>query len=110
MPIDYSRYPVNWKKEIVPRILKRASNKCEVCGVENRAQLTSIPLKISENGKYKLKRFWLSNECDIKRMEPFALGGDVKTIRVILTIAHLDHDEENHEVEDDRLAAMCQYY
>lgn len=28
--------------------------------------------------------------------------------KVILTIAHLDHDKENHEVDDDRLAALCQ--
>jgi hypothetical protein len=28
--------------------------------------------------------------------------------KVILTIAHLDHDEENHNVKDDRLKAMCQ--
>ncbi len=28
--------------------------------------------------------------------------------KVVLTIAHLDHDAENHEVSDDRLAALCQ--
>jgi 5-methylcytosine-specific restriction endonuclease McrA len=28
--------------------------------------------------------------------------------KVILTIAHLDHDKENHEVSYDRLAALCQ--
>ncbi len=44
MPIDYSRYPTNWKAEIVPRILVRAENLCEVCGVKNRAELTSTPL------------------------------------------------------------------
>jgi len=109
MPIDYSRYPKNWKPEIVPRILNRADNKCEVCGVANKADLTSIPLKISENGRYKIKRFWISNECDIKRMQPYALGGEVKVVKVVLTIAHLDHDEENHDVTDERLAAMCQY-
>ena len=109
MPIDYSRYPKNWKSEIVPRILFRANNKCEICGVPNRESLISIPLKINDQSKYKIKRFWISNESDVIRMKPFALGGEVKTIKVVLTIAHLDHDETNHNVKDDRLKAMCQY-
>jgi hypothetical protein len=29
-------------------------------------------------------------------------------IEAELLIAHLDHDETNHEVTDDRLKAMCQ--
>ena len=28
--------------------------------------------------------------------------------KVVLTIAHLDHDKENHDVKDERLAALCQ--
>ncbi len=35
MPIDYSKYPDNWKTEIRPDILKRADNRCEWCGVDN---------------------------------------------------------------------------
>ena len=31
-----------------------------------------------------------------------------KPIRIILTVAHLDHDPENWDVSDDRLAALCQ--
>jgi hypothetical protein len=27
---------------------------------------------------------------------------------VVLTVAHLDRDKLNHEVADDRLAALCQ--
>jgi len=109
MPIDYSKYPPNWKTEIVPRIIKRAGNCCEFCGVANGAELTSIPLKICINGKYSVKRFWLSDAGDIFRMKPYALGGKVKKIKVVLTIAHLDHDELNHDVDDSRLAALCQY-
>ncbi len=109
MPIDYSRYPKNWKSEIVPRILDRANNRCECCGLANRSKATSIALKINDSGRYKVKRFWLTNESDITRMAPFAHCGDTKEITVVLTIAHLDHDEENHQVSDDRLAAWCQY-
>lgn len=28
--------------------------------------------------------------------------------KIVLTIAHLDHDEDNHNVKDERLKAMCQ--
>ncbi|CVK17186.1 hypothetical protein Ga0061079_1201 [Apibacter mensalis] len=71
MPIDYKKYPKNWLSELRPRVIKRAKNKCEFCGIENYS--------IKENGT-----------------------------KVILTIAHLDHDSENHEVKDERLAALCQ--
>lgn len=71
MPIDYNKYPPNWKTEIVPRIKSRDGHKCKFCGIDNYA--------IKPNGT-----------------------------KVILTIAHLDHDAENHNVSDDRLAALCQ--
>ena len=78
MPIDYKKYPPNWKKVIRPRILRRANNKCE------------------GSPKYP--------ECR-------ALNGDLhpKTYsKVVLTIAHLDHDPENWDITDDRLKAWCQ--
>ena len=35
MPVDYSKYPANWK-QISKRIrFERAGNRCEVCGAEN---------------------------------------------------------------------------
>jgi 5-methylcytosine-specific restriction endonuclease McrA len=33
-PENKNRYPENWK-EIRQRILKRANNRCEFCGIEN---------------------------------------------------------------------------
>lgn len=111
MPIDYNRYPPNWKSEIVPAILDRANNCCEVCGLENRASVVSVALKIKDkkSGRYKIKRVWVQGESDIKRMTPLAYSGKVKVVTVVLTVAHLDHDEENHDVTNDRLQAMCQY-
>lgn len=110
MPIDYGKYPPNWKTEIVPRILERDSNACQFCCLENSQMVTSVPLRIQDvDGRYKIKRFWLSDPSDIQRMMPFAVGGEIKSVKVVLTIAHLDHDEENHDVPDDRLAALCQY-
>lgn len=28
--------------------------------------------------------------------------------KIVLTVAHLDHDEENFDVKDERLKALCQ--
>lgn len=111
MPIDYSRYPANWKTEIVPRILSRAQHKCEQCGLENGQHVTSIALRVQDSdGRYKVKRFWISNEPDLIRIAPFSPGGEKpKKVRVVLTVAHIDHDETNHDVADDRLRAWCQY-
>lgn len=75
MPINYSKYPPNWRSEIRPRILIRANNCCEFCGIKNGSTAQS------------------------------AKGKDYK---IVLTIAHLDHDETNHDVSDDRLRALCQ--
>lgn len=95
MPINYSKYPPNWKTEIRPRILKRADNRCECCGLKNKA----IVYSFIENGIREWKEE--ISQFDFDFFEP-------KEVKVILTIAHLDHDETNLEVKDDRLKAMCQ--
>lgn len=94
MPIDYSKYPPNWS-EIRKRILERAGNKCECCGLENKSKVNSFKkngVTVWEDLTYAE---WMHRDCP-------------KHVTVILTIAHLDHDEENHNVTDDRLKAMCQ--
>lgn len=70
MPIDYSKYPDNWK-EISQRIrFDRAQGKCEFCGAVN--------------------------------YQPHPETGS----KVILTVAHLDHDTTNND--ESNLAALCQ--
>lgn len=85
MPIDYSKYPPNWKTEIRPRILKRAKNECEFCDVENGSFIKQVVF-VENNG-------W-----EIEHLEG----------RVVLTIMHMDHDPENWEIKDQRLRAACQ--
>lgn len=34
MPIDYNDYPFDWKK-ISKAVIKKAQNRCELCGTEN---------------------------------------------------------------------------
>lgn len=112
MPIDYSRYPPHWKTETVPAVLERAGNQCENCGLENGAEVHSVPIKIYHNGRYQIRRVWISSESDLTRLKPLAYVNNsdcvIKTVRVVLSVAHLDHDEENHAVSSDRLRAWCQ--
>ena len=111
MPCNYKNYPPNWFTEIRPRILERAKNCCEQCGVPNyeiilRGELNGIKVFQTDNGKI----FDAENGKQIGEN----YFGEVnkkpksKLTKVILTIAHLDHDKENFEIQDDRLKALCQ--
>ncbi len=94
MPIDYKKYPKDWR-EIRKRILERAENKCECCGLENKSKVHSFKVNGVTVWKDLTYAQWLHQNAP-------------KHVTVILTIAHLDHDETNHNVTDDRLKAMCQ--
>lgn len=101
MPIDYSKYPPNWLNEIRPRIMKRANNTCEAegCDFKHLEYVWSI--------KYKGEPTeWFTHMSDAQNHRCECVIP--KNVKVILTIAHLDHDEENQNVQDDRLKAMCQ--
>lgn len=94
MPIDYSKYPPNWLTEIRPRILSRANNCCEECGFENG----QIVCSYKENGVTVWAHTLFAD----------LIPQNYKEVKVVLTIAHLDHDEQNQNITDDRLKAMCQ--
>lgn len=107
MPIDYSKYPPNWKTEIRPRILERANNCCEDCGVPNYAIIL----------RDKNSRAWrhiCGSEHDMIKSKirvGYNMSGAIKKLgftKIILTIAHLKHDKENHDVKDEDLKALCQ--
>ncbi len=103
MPIDYKRYPPNWKTEIRPAVLTRAENRCEWCGLEN----SQTVYRAKTNKRIE----WYPCADDV-----YKLGLDKKVadwwvskpVKVVLTIAHLDHDETNHDIKLERLAALCQ--
>ena len=95
MPIDYKKYPADWG-ERRKRILKRADNKCESCGVDNY----SIGYR-DTFGIFHVLENTLQNEIFVEEL-------GLRVIKIILTIAHLDHDPENINVSDERLRAWCQ--
>lgn len=109
MPINYSKYPANWLKEIRPRIMERANHTCEFegCDFRHGEEVWAAKYCGRTTGWYRdyeeAKRQRLSFESKGGEMIP-----NPKKVTVVLTIAHLDHDEENKDVQDDRLKAACQ--
>ena len=111
MPCNYKNYPPNWFTEIRPRILERAKNCCEQCFVKNyeiilRGEWAGMKAFKTEDGK-------IFNAENGEKIGEHYFGEinkkpKAKLTKVILTIAHLDHDKENFEVSDDRLKALCQ--
>lgn len=109
MPVDYKKYPKNWKTEIRPDILKRAKNKCEICGVKNNEYGYRDPLgkfytvqetmDMLENTGYDIFSDVLSNQN-------FKDGNPKPPIRIVLTISHTDHDITNNDYSN--LKALCQ--
>ncbi len=90
-PENKKLYPKNWQ-EIRQAILKRANNKCEFCGVENRKlgfRMDGMFIEIDENKAPHLEAMF---KC--------------KFFRIVLTIAHLDHNPQNNN--PDNLRALCQ--
>ena len=104
-PENKSRYPENWK-EISARIrFGRAKNRCEVCGLKNYSIIKRLP-----NGSFSFpcQTDWdmihsRIRNCQSNMSESLKYHGFTK---VILTVAHLDHQPEN--CEDENLKAMCQ--
>lgn len=96
MPIDYSEYPKDWK-QIRERILLRANNCCEFCDAPNHGIIYRV-----EKGKSDWKLMPEGHIADAMAMD------GTKFTKIVLTIAHLDHDKLNHGVTDDRLRALCQ--
>jgi len=90
-PEDRHKYPSNWMN-IRLKILERAGHKCEFCGVMNH----DVGYR-DRNGK-----FWSTPG---HMADAAALDGD-KIIKIVLTIAHIDHDPTNNDPEN--LKALCQ--
>lgn len=101
-PENKDRYPKNWK-QISERIrFVRAANKCEVCGIRNGLE----GWRIADGTFYSVDDF---SDLHIKpkdETEVCNLVAKKPPIKIVLTVAHLDHTPEN--CDDDNLKAMCQ--
>ena len=99
------RYPKNWK-EIRASILARAENRCERCRAPNRALIARgcerhADTYMLEDGK--VFHADTGEALGIARGSEYEAGSFV---RVVLTVAHLDHVEANNDLSN--LQALCQ--
>lgn len=104
-PENKARYPSNWK-QIRTAILDRARYRCEKCKALNGRMIArgagdddglymveDGDVFDAENGEY----------IGCRRMSDWHLA---KMVKVVLTIAHLDHTPENNDPSN--LRAWCQ--
>ena len=97
MPVNYSKYPAHWKTVIRPRIMARARNCCEQCGLPNHATvLSKSRVLLCDPQPYKQAA---------ANVGCYHEPGERATV-IVLTIAHLDHDTANNA--DSNLRALCQ--
>lgn len=116
MPIRPERkqlYPANWKSEIVPMIRARSGDKCEICGVRN---LQWVARTVS--GRFFCYTFpgaginagAIVFNAEHGKTSSFAVSHLEwrEPIKIILTVAHLNHDEADSRAEN--LAHLCQLH
>ena len=101
-PENRYRYPADWK-QIRTRILQRANYRCEhagcraqhgVTGYWHDSRFTPMPDALWQAGAKVGDRIACAD------------GSTIKIIKIVLTIAHLDHQPEN--CTDDNLRAWRQ--
>ena len=108
-PIDYRKYPKNWP-DIRAVVLARAGEtvdrrgfitreaECEWCGLTNRTWYHRLPGQI----------VWCCDAPNEIALCPYCGDTNHIPVKIVLTVAHLDHDPENDDVCVTRLRALCQ--
>lgn len=105
-PENKARYPKDWPA-ISRRIrFERSGNRCEECGVPNyeiggrtkdgqwhKARVTGCDRKLPECGTWD----WCDGPHGVQKL---------RIVRIVLTVAHLDHTPEN--CAEENLKAWCQ--
>lgn len=121
MPINYKEYPPNWFTEIRPAIMLRAGQvtddagkvlvhaRCEnpdcqrlnhsVICINNNTQEETVVERLTGTKQY------ICPDGSFRMLGRWKL---YNLTRIVLTIAHLDHDKTNDNVSYERLRAWCQ--
>lgn len=101
-PENKHRYPKDWKR-VRERILKRANWRCEHPGCRARHGVTGY----WRNGLFhRLPEVLWDAGYTAGDTVACENGEKLKIIKIVLTIAHLDHTPEN--CADENLRAWCQ--
>lgn len=94
-PENKKRYPKNWK-EIRTKVLKRAKDKCEFCGLKNH----TTGARDIHGEFFTMEQVEKGEDMDAE------YHVNSKAFMIVLTIAHLDHTPENSGMSN--LRALCQ--
>ncbi len=113
MPISKQNkklYPANWKQISQDIRTNRAHNKCEVCGVLNHAYIFRCMYDGRECYQTVNGDLYDANNSELIDTETYDYSLDAthtdRAIKIILTVAHLDHNPQNNDYNN--LRAMCQ--
>ena len=88
-PENKARYPKDWK-QIRQRVLERANNRCEFCGVENYS--------IRENGTKVV--------LTIAHLDHTPENCDMSNLRALCQKCHLTYDAKHHAATAKHTKAM----
>lgn len=103
-------YGREWRLVIRPRILARAENRCEQCGVPNYAEVKRVRgFWLEEGASWSLGAFrrWKTptgGDWHEGHGDPL---GRRRRVRIVLTVAHLNH--KSGDDRDENLRAWCQW-
>lgn len=99
-PENKDRYPDDWK-EISLRIREEAGQLCEWCQKPNRELVT-----VASGGRWydATCYMWRGSDGDLLSENPKL--HETRDIKVVLTVAHLNHTPEDNRREN--LKALCQ--
>jgi hypothetical protein len=102
-PEKKALYPADWS-EITREVRERDGRRCKWCGKPNRNEV-----EVASHGRwFDPESWWRDERGELVLTDPDP--DEVTVIKVILTVAHLDHDPTNNGVPGCRpnLAALCQ--
>lgn len=107
MTFRAERYPKNWRA-IREGIVLRANNACEQCRAPNRELIVRGDADGRDAGTYMLPHGEVHDAVSGEFLG-YARGSEYegsKFTEVVLTVAHVDHDESNNDPSN--LLALCQ--
>lgn len=110
-PENKNRYPKEWP-QISKAVRDRANNRCEACGVENGRMIYRGSHDGRAAWRYSNDSAHTESRCAYEAVSLPGTSWDdferrtSEPVKVVLTVAHLDHHPEN--CEDNNLRAWCQ--
>jgi hypothetical protein len=121
MPCDMKLYPADWQ-QIRARILSRAGNRCEQCGVVNHAvghRKDDGSFVADDSGPHGEGLTWDGEPLSFKSAQSLVNAYNTNGLKrktdedgnrwivIVLTIAHVD-DPNPNACDDSNLRAWCQ--